>query len=144
MLWIQLLLVVSFVLLPSYTVAWTMPRSLSTSSHIGASVCSIAELREAITQEVDELEEAVSTRKALVKPLSTFIGLVTSKFAAISLAVAALAAALVEVSKDVSPGGHHGVIVLAIVLGGLGGTLALLHYQLFLTEISNCGREVFG
>jgi hypothetical protein len=67
-----------------------------------------------MTQEAEELEDAISTRKALVKPLSALVGLLTSKFIAIALAVAALAAALVEVFEDVSPGGHHGAVLLAI------------------------------
>ena len=138
---------VSLELLHTHTAtAWSIPRLrfdvLSTSSHICASVCAIAELREDFTsighghgilllggskicrevnvlreataQEAEELEETVSTRKALVKPLSTLIGLLTSKFMAIALAVAALAAALVEVFEDVSPGGHHRAVLLAI------------------------------
>jgi hypothetical protein len=120
-----------------------MPRLdwLSTSTHVGASVCAIAELtedfesighghamlliggskvcrevnvlREALAQEAEELEEAASTRNALAKPLSALVGLLANKFVAIFLAVAALAAALVEIFQDLSPGGHHGAVLLA-------------------------------
>jgi hypothetical protein len=164
------LLLVSFVLLPTYTAAWTMPRFrfdlVSTSSHIGASVCAIAELREdftsighghgilllggskicrevnvlreAMAQEAEELEDAVSTRKVLVKPLSTLVGLLASKFMAISLAVAALAAALVEVFEDISPGGHHGAVLLAInELLEILETARLVKGQLLLNIMKN-------
>jgi hypothetical protein len=57
---------------------------------------------------------------------------------AISLAVAALAAALVEVFEDISPGGHHGAVLLAInELLEILETARLVKGQLLLNIMKN-------
>lgn len=69
-------------------------------------------MREATVEQVEELEE--ETNFSLMRPLAKLFYLLTSKWVAVSLSLAALAAAFAEVWEDFSPGGHHGAVLLAI------------------------------
>ena len=74
-------------------------------------------VREAVA---DELEDVVTASKSssrtkglLLHPIHQLLRLLTHQYFTITLALAGLTAAMLEVLEDVTPGGHHGAVLLA-------------------------------
>jgi hypothetical protein len=71
-------------------------------------------LREAVEGESEDLKGVAKWVRLPRKPFSLMFRLLASPLLSISLALAGLAAAMVEVFEDVRPGGHHGAALFAI------------------------------
>lgn len=78
---------------------------------VGSKLCrEVNTLRESAVETVEASEGCVS---AFERFASAVWRLLTSRIAASVLAIGALTAAALEVIEDVSPGGHHGAVLLA-------------------------------
>jgi len=76
-------------------------------------------VREAVAGELEDVAVIASSSKQsprtklLLHPIHQLLRLLTHQYFTISLALAGLTAAMMEVLKDITPGGHHGAVLLA-------------------------------